>query len=339
MADSTLAAIRTKIRRLTKSPSANQISDVDIDEYVNTFIQYDFPEQLRLFTFKTTLTFYTTPYVDVYDTNTIDVNSPLFNFRNEYTTVNPPAYIAGYKVFYSQSQEEFFNIYPFISSLVRVAVGDGVTTLFAGTLTGPPILQNKLIFTSSDANNEALVVRDIPQINPVTGETTVLGDLVTPDNLTVSVGTINYRTGVFSFTFPAAPAAGEDVDSQAVPTVIARPQAILFYDNQFTVRPVPDKAYEITLEAFRRPTQLLAAGNTPELEQWWQYIAYGGAKKVLEDRLDMETIQRIMPEFNTQQRLALRRTIVQQTDERTATIYTEQTADSYYNGFGPGGQF
>jgi hypothetical protein len=75
MADSTLQAIRTKIRRLTRKPSVNQISNADIDEYVNTFIQYDMPEHLRLFSLRETHTFYTTPNVDTYATNTI-VNSP-----------------------------------------------------------------------------------------------------------------------------------------------------------------------------------------------------------------------------------------------------------------------
>ena len=75
---------------------------------------------------------------------------------------------------------------------------------------------------------------------------------------------------------------------------------------------------------YRRPTELLLVGQSPELEQWWQYIAYGASKKVFEDRMDMQSVQMIMPEFNKQERLVLRRTIVQQTNERVATIYTEQ---------------
>jgi hypothetical protein len=80
MADSSLVAIRTKVRRLTRSPSTAQISDAQIDEYVNTFIQYDFPEQIRLSALRTVLTFYTQPGVDVYETST-DPNNALFNFK------------------------------------------------------------------------------------------------------------------------------------------------------------------------------------------------------------------------------------------------------------------
>jgi hypothetical protein len=63
---SNLQAIQTKVRRLTRSPSESQISNDQINDYINTFILYDFPEHLRLFSLRTLLTFYTQPGVDVY---------------------------------------------------------------------------------------------------------------------------------------------------------------------------------------------------------------------------------------------------------------------------------
>jgi len=65
----TLAAIRVKVRRLTLSPSTAQLSDVEIDEYVNTSVVYDFPETLRTFNLRTTFTFFTNPGQDVYPTD------------------------------------------------------------------------------------------------------------------------------------------------------------------------------------------------------------------------------------------------------------------------------
>jgi hypothetical protein len=89
------------------------------------------------------------------------------------------------------------------------------------------------------------------------------------------------------------------------------------------------------MEVYRRPTELLSNGQSPELEQWWQYIAYGAAKKIFEDRGDIQSIQIIMPEFLAQQRLVLRKTIDQQTNERTATIFSEQVTFPYgYNNRG-----
>jgi hypothetical protein len=84
------------------------------------------------------------------------------------------------------------------------------------------------------------------------------------------------------------------------------------------------------MEVYIRPTQLLAANQSPQLEEWWQWIAYGAAKKIFEDRMDLESVQQIMPEYKKQESMMIRRTIMQLANERVATIYTEQSS------FGPG---
>ena len=101
---STLQQIVIKVRRLTQSLSPNILSDQSIYDYVNTFVLYDFPEHLRLFNLRTTVTWYCEPYISEYDTNQIgNPNDPLYNFLNIYTTVHPPVYIAGYQSLFSQS--------------------------------------------------------------------------------------------------------------------------------------------------------------------------------------------------------------------------------------------
>jgi hypothetical protein len=117
------------------------------------------------------------------------------------------------------------------------------------------------------------------------------------------------------------------------------PQAVLFYDGKFVVRPVPDKAYRINMEVFVQPAALLADTQNPKLKEWWQYIAYGASIKVFQDRQDYESVKAIMPEFTSQMDLIQRRTIVQQTSQRSSTIYTEQmtAAGAYGPGFFSGG--
>lgn len=310
MADSTLSAIKTKVRRLTRKPTTAQISDADIEEYVNTFIQYDFPEHLRLFSLRETFTFYTEPNIDVYPPST-NPNDPLFEFNQRYITVHPPIYIAGYEAQLSQSRNEFFNWYPFNNDIRNVGTGDGVTVVFSGTIPNAPLLRNNVNFVSIDANNNGLRLTD-------NGSGSFTGDIGIGPNV------IDYETGAFSITFSTPPGANEDVCAEVVPYVAARPQVLLYFDDTFTVRPVPDKVYPIQIEVYRRPSELLQDNSSPELEQWWQYIAYGAAKKIFEDQSDMESVQAIMPEFKQQERLVLRRTIVQQTNERVATIYTDQ---------------
>lgn len=324
MADSTLEAIRKKVRRLTRSPSEQQISSADIDEYINTFIQYDFPQELRLFTLRKTLTFYTEPNIDTYETNAT-AGDPLNNFKNVYTGVFNPIYIAGRESSICQSEAAFYRLYPLTNSIKREAAGDGVTVAFAGTLTSIPVLRNNVIFNAIDATGDGLELHDDPD-NPGA----LIGD---------GTGTINYITGVYTLTFNSAPASGENINSLTIPYVASRPDTVLFFDNKFIVRPVPDQVYPVQVEVDMRPTELLLTTDTPELEQWWQYIAYGASKKMFEDRSDMASIQEIMPEFKNQETLVLRRTIVLQTKERVATIYTENTAGQYGPGLYDSGNF
>ncbi|MGJ0429583.1 hypothetical protein [Methylobacter sp.] len=326
MANSTLQAIRTKIRRITGSLSANQVSDADIDEYVNTFIAYDFPEELRLFTLRVTLTWWCDPFIDEYNTDATASVPQLVNYNQNYITTHPPMYCAGYKLLYTQSREEFFNYWPFTNAIQMIASGDGVTTNFVGTLTsGVPVLRNNVTFASIDANNNGLEVHDDG-----------LGNLVEGTN-PAPVGTINYVTGAYNFTYSTPPGPSQQVNSETFPYTTGRPTTMLYYANKFTLRPVPNQPYPIIMEAYKRPTQLLQAGSSPELEQWWQYIAYGGALKLLQDQANYERAAEIMPEFHKQELLVLRRTTQQLSNERSMTIYTQQANIGGWNSpFGNG---
>jgi hypothetical protein len=343
---SNLDAIRTKVRRLTRTPTEAQMTTAQVDEYINTFVVYDFPEHLRLFSLHRPFTFYANPYQDVYPTSKDGVlgvdDNPLYNFQNIALTVNEPIYIGGYQSFFSQSREQFFGIYPKVNNIASIGTaGDGLTVTFTGNVNtnligtngnGYVLLKNEVLFSSVDSNGDGLALIDVPVMNPVTGNPTVNGNLYipgqTPANPPLAIdpnNTINYVTGQFTITFPAAPAQGIPINSQTVPQVTTIPQALLYFDNQFTLRPVPDQPYRVNIEVYVRPTYLMDIGSVPELEEWWQYIAYGAAKKIFEDRMDLDSVQLIMLEFKKQENLCQRRTIVQNTNERTSTIYTEQT--------------
>lgn len=379
--DTTLQAIQNKVRRLTRSPSTAQITDAQLQDYINTFVVYDFPEHLRTFNLRKTFTFYTNPYQDEYPTDkasfgdatanpTIESN-PLYNFQNNYLTVHPPVYIAGYQSLYTQSREQFFGYYPKVNSIAFTGQnGDGVTTQFSGVINSQQaiipnsfnqrigLLQRQVLFDSADSSLNGLSLVDVPVINPTTGNPTVYGNLFDPASaayqdalihpptvpnlgtLVPGSGVINYATGVYNISFTSAPGAAIPINSQTVPQVLALPQAVLYYANKFVIRPIPDQVYRVDIEVYQRPTALLDSAQSPELEEYWQYISFSAAKKILEDRMDMDSVQLLMPALKEQERLCNRRTIVQYTNERTATIYTEQTSPTTggFGGWGGGGQ-
>lgn len=319
---STLTQIRLKVRRLTASPSPNQITDGEIDNYVNTFFLFDVPELLRLFNLKDLYEFYTDPNIEAYPFP-----------RNDYIDITQPIYMGGYQSFYTQSREQFYRIYPQLEYLRASATGDGTTGAYALQFTEFPLLRgfayppdtaifSQVLISATDATGNSIIARD----DGIGGFLNEAGNAL--------VGTINYSTGaVTGLVFDTAVPNGNTIDAQGIPFQASRPQALLFYNDVFILRPVPDRAYKVSMEVQKRPTALLAAGNNPELEEWWQMIAFGASKKILEDRQDMTSLANIMPAYEEQKRLVLRRTTQQLAQERTATIYTEEVSAPYGNFF------
>lgn len=337
---STLARIMIKVRRLTRSPSTAQISDDELKNYINTFILYDFPENLRLFDLRGTFTFYTNPNQDVYETVTPPggTNNALSNFINKIISIHEPVYCNGFPILYTQSETQFFTLYPKIEQQKLLGIGDGATVLYNAIYTDTiPYLKNSIVIGTVDATGEPLQLIDQPSVPGFPN----VGYLVAPNGPVQPLGTyglVNYITGQVNVDFTGfglVPGNGQNIYFNAVPYVADRPNSILFYDSKFTLRPVPDKTYPVVLEAYYRPDELLVNNQQPKLSQWWQYIAYGAAKKIFEDRMDLDSVQMILPEYMNQENLVLRRTLLEFTNERTATVYTEQTADGVYgNGYG-----
>jgi hypothetical protein len=309
-----LSKIRIKVRRLTKHLSATQITNDEIDDYINTFILYDFPD-LDLDELKTTCTFFTKPYVPEYDTNTSDANDPLYNFKNLYTYPLDDLTVMGNPVSIYKDPQMFYEVYPKnINVKDTIKRGDGIITTFSGTLDSYPIVPGYVSFSSIGAANAPLTVKD------VSASTQLTGDLIVPDN-PASVGTINYVTGVYSFDFPSAPAKSEAIYSHTITYETGTPAAVLFSGDKFVFRLIPDKSYRVEIVAYKRPVEMLTDGQLPDLTQWWQFIAYGASKKILEDRSLTDALATIMPGYQEQEALVLARTIKQLTGQAVKTIY------------------
>jgi len=310
----TLANIRTKVRRLTRSPSITQITDAQLDEYINDFLLYDFPHNVHTFNKLTLKEFFLEPNIDIYQSSNI-IGSPLYQFDQIVISIHPPIYINYNQAFFSQSQEEFWNLYPQTVTSKTEATGDGVTQVFNGVLTTIPILRYRTSFVSIDAFGNKLVLKD-------DGEGTLIGD---------GTGLINYTLGNYDLTFNIPPGNGKAITSQVVPYVAGVPTSILYAGGAFYVRPVPDKPYRVLMQVYKRPLSLNNVLGTPEMLDWWQYIAYGATKKIFEDRSDMDSVAKIMPEFENQECLVLRRTWMQLSNERAPTIYSNATVNGMNN--------
>lgn len=327
-----LQAIITKVRRLTSTGSALQMTDDIITQYINDAFLYDFPNNVHLESLFKTFTFYTSPFIDKYSTNIVDATNPMFNFKNLQLSSTSPVYIGGQKGWFSQSREQFYGRWPAVDQILQIAVGNGVNGTFQGNFTGGPILQNQVTFSSVGTEYVGLVLSDIPVVDPITGVATQIGNLYTPNDYPASPPTvpdinnfINYITGAYVFTFPFAPLQGQGVFIECYPYVANQPTSVLYFNDTLYLRPVPDKPYPITFEGYVRPSELISLNQVPEIDQWWQYLAFLASKKIFEDRTDYDSLEKIMPSLEEQELLVERRTLVQQGITRSMTIYTDQT--------------
>ncbi len=347
MALAQLQNIRDKARRLTRSPSESQLTTQQLDDYINTFLLYNFPSELRLFSLRTILNFYTQPGVDVYDTNTTNTLSPLFNFKNKYITVHPQVFMAGVAAYYTQYRDIFYGLWPQTNAIVNTGQqGNGTAGPFTGVIpaftpspafpisNNPNILQGSVNFNCLDAAGTAMILVDYP-VNNVVGALGLLGQ---PQTIPSPYGQINYQTGAYSLNFPnatatAASGAPNVLWVEYIPFIAGKPTTMLFYQEKFTIRPVPNQVYQIQLEVDVRPTELISSTDVPEIEQWWQFIAIGASQLILQDRLDVESLAMLAPMYREQFNFVHRTTLIQTANMSTKTVFNTPMKNGNWNGY------
>lgn len=318
MSKSTLEQIKKKVRRLVGSPSQNQLSESDLEDAIDTTYEQDLPAEVKLWNLNQTYEFYTVPYEDEY---TLDTDT--------YYAVLAPAYVDGYNAYFTQSRSEFFNRFPNTQILKTIQNGDGSAGVYSFTLDGVPVVKRAVTIQAIDSNGATQVATDVPD-SPTSNTGTFL-DAKTGLALT---GTINYVTGAVTITFTNTIPTTEEIKATTSQYTASKPSSILFFQNKLIVRPIPDNVYRISVEVYSKPSQLLSSNNhadsnTPDVTQWWQFIAYGTAIKILGDRQDIESIDNIMPFYVNERNKIVYRTATQLAQARTSTIYANQVESGF----------
>lgn len=283
-----LANIRTKVRNLSGTPSTDQLTDASVNAYINDYYVYGMPHELKVQIENNFLDFKTIPGQNVY------------SFPGAYLTDSPGAYADGFPLIFYQSPDIFYQDWPQQYAVQIVGTGTGAAVAFPGTLQNPPLIIGSLFVTDGtqvlqDDGNGLLV-------DEATGGT--------------GTGTINYLTGVYTATFQFPPAAGLSVYAKYIGYSGNRPQGCMFYENEFTLMPVPDQAYQIRMQGFVLPTTLSIDTDIPSQPEWGPLIAYGAALEIFADRGDTENYDRYFPMLKRQENVALSRTIQQMTPEQ-----------------------
>lgn len=316
---STLANIRQKVRRLTASPSTQQISDDDIDEQINRSYCEDFPAEIKSDLFKDVVEIFVHPYKDRYalsgsinTTSAPDVNTT----ANTYESIREPIYVEGRRANYFTDRGQFYNAWPRTHSLNTSLTGDGSTTAFSLAI-GAPILPFECVIGYLDVGGDYIKVEDG-------------GDgILYLANTSTAAGTITYSSGSISLTLLTAPDNGQTISVWYYTYSPGRPTSVMFWKNELVVRPVPDRVYRVQVEAYKFPAAM-GSTDTPEIKQWMQYLALLAAVKILADRQDMEGLENLVPLLDRQQRLVKNRKANELIGRRAPTIYAGNNQERFY---------
>ena len=314
-----LQYIITYVRRICKTTNTTDITDETIVDYLNRFYIFDVPERVQLFQLRTQYSFETKPNIDRY---LLPIDT--------YNMVSTPCYCDGYTLTWQQSNGQFAKLFPNLYLNQQWMLGSGVAgTGYSIQIDKTPIVRG---FTDLNLNLDSTV---FVTATDSTGTQRVLqddgnGNLIGTPTGTAGGGTVNYLTGLISASFAGTIPTTSGIYTQVIPYTAGRPQSVLFYDNIFTLRPVPDKSYKILMDACFSPAAYATTTGSTTYSWMAEYLARGAARKILNDYGDAEQQAYYEPFFREQEAMVLRRTGRQNSVVRTATIFVGQA------GYNPG---
>jgi hypothetical protein len=134
-----LGEIRQKVRQVSGRYSPQELSNEQLDEYINKFYHYTFPADLKLDRFHTFYEFLT------------EANKQKYDLPSGYINFEPPGTIDRLSLLWYQDPEAFYENNPENIARQTLGTGDGVTTAFVGTAGNFPILPATTVVTD---NNE-----------------------------------------------------------------------------------------------------------------------------------------------------------------------------------------
>lgn len=354
----TLANAVTKTRKLTGSSNSFQVTDSYIVQQMHSFYSYDMPAKFRSLKLK-----------DIY-TFTTNIGQDVYPFNSElYITVNQPCYCSKRELKFFTDPWNFYGVNYNWQQFTNFDSGDGSTGPYSGFTTASPLIasfnndpgteDNPNLFFPQGRVQNILITANVIGANGVGHTQNVtddgFGNLIqifqTSNTSNKEYGwtyfrqyasstptvpgaaTINYQTGeITGLVFAEAIPEGTPIQIQYNPKKLSIPLSIMFYQNQFTLCPVPDAGYTIELTCYRQPIQALIAhdmAGNPELSEWWEMLAVGAAKKIFEERLDSDGVIFIDKMLKERYDIIETRTYAQIGQQRINTIYTDQLTYNY----------
>lgn len=263
-----LSNIIAKVRATTGRPDVTMMTDATIIQYINNYYQYVLPKELKIFFGYTYYSFYTSPNQQIY---TPPTSTPITaTFQN----VIPDVWCDGFPMEWYLDPGIFYSDYPIQRNKIIVGTGSPSPNVYTFQTGYYPILPGSL-YVSDGAN-----LPDTPTIAQDDGA----GGFINPTTGVVLSGTVDYLAGVVSgLIFNPAPSANTNITASLSTYMAARPQGLLFYNNEFVIKPVPDNVYKVTMQGIKIPTAFAVSTDVPFRMDLGPLIAYGASIEIFYD--------------------------------------------------------
>lgn len=268
----TQETIRAKVRLLLARPSADDISDDDIDTAVNDFYQQDFISMLDL-----------EELDDWWEVQTTANDEDIADVDTNFSVVGP-VYLNGVQLPIYRDPETFFQCYSQDYDIYSVGTGDGAGSAFSFTLPKTPVSPRNIVI---DDQFETFTVS-----SATSTVATLTGSLG-------GTGSVTLATGAGSVTFNSAPADQQDIRATYEFFSTGRPAAVLYFEDRLTFRPVPDQVYNVRARISAVPTALSSSQGLV-FNNWGKALAYGASIELANDNGQQELAALLEPGLRRQ---------------------------------------
>jgi hypothetical protein len=139
--------IKLKVRNLTGRPSVNQLSQADLEDYINSFYQYNLPEELAA-----------SELEDWYKFNTQANKADGYAVEEDYLILKKPFTIDGYSLNLYRNPSTYYGKYPTTSTYT--ATRPEAALLYNNAITFNPPPDKAYAFKSACIKRPAALMKD-----------------------------------------------------------------------------------------------------------------------------------------------------------------------------------
>ena len=317
----TLRDMVEKTRSFLRGSNFND--ETQITRSIQRFMDFTLPYSVNLQIFRTTWAFATTPH------------QPNYTKPKRYITVGNYKifYVDGYQRYFTSDFDKFKQYYTsdyYPNAETEITTGDG-TASYNIPLPSERIQRG---VTSPDGNIKPrfFINTILPSGTRANGFDDGLGNIM-GDGIAAN-STIDYQNGTVNINFTENIDEGTPINAIYSTYTLGVPYAAFFQSDVLELRPYPDRAYVVELDAYVKPSVLLEEDNFLNYEWLFDYITLGAARRIFEELGNTNKLDRTEKTFEEYKAFVNNRSSRQESrSEFIETAFTDSVDNFGYEYF------